>query len=126
MKIQMVTKGDFENTKSWLDKIYKHIPSITLMRLGQEGVANLESMTPVDTGVTANSWRYSIDRRRLGAELTFTNSHAPGSSAPLVILKHYGHGTRTGGYVPPNDFINPALAKIMDEGPDEIAKEVFE
>lgn len=122
----MVTKGDFNNSRNWLDKIYKHIPSVTLMRLGQEGVANLKANTPVDSGITASAWRYSIERYSKGAELYFLNDAHPGVSANIVILKHYGHGTRNGGYVPPNDFINPALSKVMNDGPEEIAKEVFE
>ena len=122
----MTTKGDFNNTRNWLDKIYKHIPSPTLMKLGQEGVANLKAMTPVDTGITADAWRYSIERYSKGAELYFINDAHPGVSANIVILKHYGHGTRNGGYVPPNDFINPALSRVMNDGPDLIAKEVFE
>lgn len=88
-------------------------------KYAEQGLASLMIRTPVDTGVTAQSWRYIIGDDRI----TFVNDNVP-NGIPVVILLHYGHETQNGGYVPPNDFINPALQPIFDQIAIEFWKEV--
>ena len=46
-------KGDFSNTMKFLGKAKKGVTIGDLEKYGQEGVAALESATPIDTGKTA-------------------------------------------------------------------------
>ena len=55
--------------------------------------------------------------------LAFTND-VQNQGVPIVILLQYGHGTGTGGYVQPNDFINPAMKPIFQKIADDAWKEV--
>ena len=89
----------------------------------RQGVAALESVTPLDTGVTAASWDYEIQETDNQYSIIWTNSHVIGTT-PLVIMLQYGHGTGTGGWVRGRDFINPALQPVMDQIADEVWKEV--
>ena len=36
----------------------------------------------------------------------------------------YGHGTRNGGYVPPRDYINPAMAPVFNRIAADVTKAV--
>ena len=91
-----------------------------------EGVRALVANTPVDTGVTAASWYYIIEEHPDSRiSITFRNSNAP-EGVPVVILLHYGHGTRNGGYVQGTNFINKSLEPIMQKIADSAWKEVID
>lgn len=116
-------KGDFKKTKKFFDKAKNLQVMDILKRYGQEGVTALAKYTPVESGETAASWDYTITRSHWGYDITWTNSHRHGT-ANVAILIQYGHGTGTGGYVPPFDYVNPAIKPIFDRIADEIWKEV--
>lgn len=109
-------RGDFSKAEKYLkDKRTKvHRIAIMLDKYGKEGVAALESATPVDTGLTARSWYYKIDIKPTFARLLFCNSNIQ-NGIPIALILQYGHGTGTGGWVEGRDYINPALQPIFDE-----------
>lgn len=121
--IQFEVKGDFKNTERFLKKMSTTDFSAFLKNLAQRGVQALAAATPVDSGLTANSWGYEIVRSRSSLSITWTNSHIV-DGRPIAIMLQYGHGTGTGGYVRGRDYINPAIQPIFDEIADELWKVV--
>jgi len=121
--ITFTHKGSFKNTERFLSKAKDLQVMDILRRYGQEGVTRLGLATPYDSGITANSWDYNISKSNWGYTITWSNSNRNGT-ANIAILIQYGHGTGTGGYVPPYDYINPAMKPIFDEIAEEIWKEV--
>lgn len=116
-------KGDFSKLTSFLIKA-KDISNLeNLDKYGKEGVAALASATPVDSGLTANSWYYEIERKNGSATITFYNSNIQ-NGIPIAIILQYGHGTGTGGWVQGMDYINPAIQPIFDKIADEAWREV--
>lgn len=118
--------GGFSKTYQYLNDIQsfkKRKLMAILKKYGEEGVKSLKEMTPVDTGETANSWSYEIEEKDHSVVLSFNNS-AQNDGIPIAILIQYGHGTGTGGYVQPNDFINPAMQPIFQKIADDAWKEV--
>jgi len=115
--------GDFKKTEKFLDNAKRLKVMEILKRYGPIGVQALSNATPRDSGETANSWNYTITKSSWGYDLTWTNSHKHGS-ANIAILIQYGHGTGTGGYVPPFDYINPAMRPIFEKMAEDIRKEV--
>lgn len=116
-------KGDFSKLTRYLMKTKEAIKVSDLERYGKEGVAALASATPVDTGLTANSWFYEIDRTDTSASISFYNSNVQ-NGIPIAIILQYGHGTRNGGWVQGRDYINPAIAPIFDRIAEKAWKEV--
>lgn len=117
-------KGQFEKLTKYLIKA-KRVSKFdrVLSKYGAKGVAALASATPVDTGVTANSWYYEIERDSSGVSIVFCNSNIQ-NGIPIAIILQYGHGTGTGGWVQGRDYINPALQPIFDEIAEQAWKEV--
>ena len=107
-------KGDFSKTMSFLERAKESVKLGTLDRYGREGVAALSSATPVDTGLTARSWYYKIERDKNTATISFFNSNIQ-NGVPIAIVLQYGHGTRNGGWVEGRDYINPAIQPIFDK-----------
>lgn len=116
-------KGDFSKLNSYLERVKDTVNMSDLDKYGRQGVAALESATPVDTGTTARSWYYKIERTKERATLSFLNSNIQ-NGIPIAIIIQYGHGTGTGGWVEGRDYINPAVQPIFDEIANNAWKEV--
>lgn len=121
IKLQQTVK--FDKTKKFLQKINKIIGQGRFDYYGKVGVQALKDATPKDTGVTADSWFYTITKSKEFAALTFHNSNVV-DGVPIAVILQYGHGTRNGGYVQGRDYINPALRPIFDKMSRELWEEV--
>lgn len=121
--IRVSHKGNFVKTTQYLERAKKGVRITTLEKYGREGVAALASATPVETGLTANSWYYEVTRTREGAKITFCNSNIQ-NGVPIAIILQYGHGTRNGGWVEGRDYINPAIQPIFDKITSDAWREV--
>ena len=107
-------KGDFSKTTNFLKKAKNGLDMRSLDEYGRKGVEALKSATPVDTGLTASSWYYKIERSSTDVKLLFCNSNIQ-NGVPIAIILQLGHGTRHGGWVEGRDYINPAIQPIFDE-----------
>ncbi len=123
MKISFRQKGDFSKLTKYLEKAGKAVRISDLEKYGREGVAALSSATPVDTGLTASSWSYKIERKDGYVKIGFYNSNIQ-NGVPIAIILQYGHGTRNGGWVQGRDYINPAIQPLFDKITDEAWREV--
>lgn len=117
--------GDFVNLTRYLEKTKRGAKITDLERYGKEGVNALMSATPVDTGNTANSWNYKIERNSGSIAISFYNTNIQ-NGVPIAIILQYGHGTRNGGWVEGRDYINPAIQPIFDKIAENAWKEVTE
>ena len=116
-------KGDFSKTTNFLSKLKQKVNVDSLDRYGRQGVAALSSATPVDTGLTANSWYYKIERDENSVKIVFCNSNIQ-NGIPIAIILQYGHGTGTGGWVEGRDYINPAIQPVFDKIANDAWREV--
>ena len=121
--IKFRQKGDFSKLTRFLEKAKGAVSLGSLDKYGREGVVALASATPVDSGLTANSWRYEITNKQGSAKITFYNSNMQ-NGVPIAIILQYGHGTRNGGWVQGRDYINPAIQPIFDKIVNEAWREV--
>lgn len=116
-------KGDLRKTDTFLKMVRKRDSIHILGKYGRMGVDRLNEATPRDTGETAVSWYYTIERNGHDYRLIWKNSNLS-EGIPIVVLLQYGHGTRGGTYVEGRDFINPALRPVFDALAEELWREV--
>ena len=121
--IKFRQKGDFSKLTHYLEKVKEIVKLGDLDKYGREGVAALASATPVDTGLTASSWRYEIQHGNDSVSIAFYNDNIQ-NGVPIAIILQYGHGTRNGGYVQGRDYINPVIKPIFDKITEDAWKEV--
>lgn len=121
--IRFKQKGDFSKFNKYLERIKEVVNKGDLDKYGREGVQALKAATPVDSGLTADSWDYEIRRDRDTITIGFTNSNIQ-NGVPIAVILQYGHGTGTGGYVRGRDYINPAIRPVFDSIAEEAWKEV--
>ena len=116
-------KGDFSKASRYLERLKEAAKLGVLDKNGREGVAALASATPTETGLTASSWTYEIERKGSSVSIVYKNSNI-NKGVPIAVILQYGHGTGTGGWVQGRDYINPAIQPVFDRIADEAWKEV--
>ena len=114
MRVKFEVSGGFTKTERFLNRMKRREYLNVLDEFGREGVQALRNATPVESGLTAESWDYEIKRTRDYVEIIWTNSNI-NNGVPIAIILQYGHGTGTGGYVQGRDYINPAIQPIFDK-----------
>lgn len=119
--IEVKASGNFSKTTSRLERLKEIFRAGVFDKYGKMGVEALRKATPVDSGLTADSWRYKIETNATGTTIRWLNDNEV-EGVNIAILIQYGHATKGGGYVPPNDFVNPAMKPIFDK----IAKDAWE
>lgn len=121
--IKLSSSGDWSKTTKFLNHLHVIDYKSILAKYGEQGVRALQNATPVDSGLTASSWSFSIHDTGSSASIDFTNSNIQNGVLIAVIIQ-YGHGTRNGGYVQGVDYINPALKPVFDAIAESVWKEV--
>lgn len=95
-----------------------------LNKYGRIGCDALAHATPIDSGETARSWTYEIEKNETGHAIYWMNTHE-NKGVNIAIILQYGHGTGTGGYVEGLDYINPALRPVFQNIADEAWQEMM-
>lgn len=139
MEIRFESKGDFKNLERWLDKANgkgtaereigvssKVGASTTLSLIASEGERSLRRHTPRGaTGETANGWTSETTTKGDETEIAWRNKAHPEAGISIAKIIHTGHGTGTGGYVPPKPYINKAMDEVFKGAGDRIAREMI-
>lgn len=116
-------RGNLNKTESFLKNASRINFIKTLEHYAKEGVRALAQNTPIDSGLTADSWGYELKVSRSSFEIVWTNSNIK-DGLPIAILIQYGHGLSGGGYIQGRDFINPAMQPIFDQMVKDLYQEV--
>ena len=107
-------RGNFSKLDMYFEKLLGAVKLGKFDKYGRMGIEALSSATPIDTGLTAESWYYETKITKSGFSLSFRNSNVV-DGVPIAIIIQYGHATRNGGYVKGRDYINPAIQPIFDQ-----------
>lgn len=121
--ITFTQKGDFSKLDSYLNNLKGLFGRSDLDKYGRMGVEALSSATPYDSGNTAGSWYYKINKSGNLMSLEFCNSNV-NKGVQIAIILQYGHGTGTGGWIEGRDYINPAIQPVFDQILADMWKEV--
>ena len=115
MRISLTSSKDVKFAKELHRLLREDIKPSDLEPTIRNGVEKLRINTPKRSDVTANSWGSEISKSNSGLDVTITNSSVTSNGIPIPILIKNGHGTGTGGYVPPNDYITPVVDLIVKD-----------
>lgn len=118
--------GKWESTQKFLKKgsDLSRIQNSILEQYGEKGVNALRMATPKETGETANSWHYTIEKYPGGIKVVWSNSHIV-DGVPIAIILQYGHATKSGTYVTGVDYINPAIRPVFEDLASKLWEEVM-
>jgi len=121
--ITITQKGSFNKTEQYLRRLKDAERLTVLNKYGSLGVNALSNATPLESGLTAASWSFTVVQRPGYYSIRWHNSHVE-DGVPIAVILQYGHGTGTGGYVQGRDYIMPAIRPIFDQIVAEAWREV--
>lgn len=124
--INVKHSGSFSHLERFLRR-NEHMDIDTyLHKFAQKGVEALSEATPVDTGLTAASWRYEIEKnpQKKTIKITWFNDNVVDEWFNVALMLQYGHATGNGYWVEGVDYINPAMRSIFDKLAEEVWEEV--
>lgn len=121
--IEITQKGDFSKVTGYLEHLKEKFRRGLLDKYGKRGVEALSIATPVDTGLTSQSWSYKVQNRKGQARIIFENSNV-NKYVNIAIILDTGHATGGGGWVQGRNYISPAIQPIFDALAEEAWKEV--
>lgn len=121
--IEFTSSGSTAGTEAFLKNIAKGDYLSGLEALAQQGVDALRAGTPIESGVTGESWTAEVIEEGGGVTIWWSNTNVIDGFNVAIGLQ-YGHGTGTGGWVQGYDFINPSIKDTMDQLADQVWKEV--
>lgn len=116
-------KGNFKKTERFFNHVLRMDYLNILERYGQAGVSVLSQATPTDSGKTAESWDFGIEKGDGKVTIYWTNSNT-NDGANVAILLIYGHALWNGAYVQGSDFASPAIEPIFQQMAQECWREV--
>lgn len=125
MRVIVSSTGDFEKTREWIARVVNKSPTGTLRHIAGDGEAALAAGTPRDTGATAGGWNSEIISTGKNSEVSWMNNAHPGESVNVAKIIDLGHGTGTGGYVPPNPYIKKSMDSVWDTTGTRIVEELM-
>lgn len=121
--ISFTTSGNTENTEAFLARMMRGDIYANLEPYAQRGVDALRAATPRESGITADSWIFEIEKKNGAVTIWWLNTNQ-NNGFHVAIGLQYGHGTGNGGWIEGYDYINPALRPIFDQIADAVWKEV--
>ncbi len=122
--IKIKHRGSFRNLEKFMRNADKETYLAILEKYGRIGCQALASATPSESGETAASWSYQIEKTSSGYSVVWTNGNVH-DGVNIAIILQYGHGTGTGGYVQGRDYINPALGPVFEGLARDAWKEIM-
>ena len=121
--IKYTVRGNFNKTLKFLNRIENLDFNSILQKYAKMGVSALATATPKEDGSTAASWGYEIVNEGSRVVIYWTNTDQ-NKGVYIAVILQFGHGTGTGGYVTPTDYINPAMRPIFDQIAEAAWREV--
>lgn len=113
--IKFNLNGNFKKVETFFNDIKSVVSDGTILeKYGKIGVEALKKNTPIDTGLTSNSWSYKVIHYGDRSKIQFLNSNIQNGVSIAIVLQ-YGHATNNGGWVEGIDYINPALAPVFED-----------
>ena len=100
--IRIESRGEYRKTINYLKHIDSNMDiSSILDEYGKIGVERLSEATPIESGITAQSWEYSIENTKNGYKINYYNTNS-NDGYHIVVLLCYGHITVDGRWIEGN------------------------
>lgn len=110
--ITMKNKGDFKKLTRFLNRSREVSRNLDPDFIGEQFCKALTEATPVNSGLTAQSWNYEIKKRGKDYTQIIINNSNIQNGVNVAILVNYGHVSPNGTWVEGADYLEPTLREL--------------
>lgn len=121
--VTIESKGDFKKATRYFTRAKKVTQLRNATWVAETCIQRLKEVTPVETGLTANSWTYKIERRMKRTTIHINNTNMQ-NGINIALLLEFGHRTRGGSWIAGREYIAPVIQKAYEDVLDKIWEEV--
>ena len=123
--ITVKNKGKFKKLTSFLNRSRKISKNLDPDFIGDKFVKALRDATPVDSGLTAESWKYEVinDDNGTNVQIVIKNTNIQ-NGYNVAILLNYGHVSSSGTWVEGAHFLEPTLMDLYKSVINNTWKEI--
>lgn len=121
--ITIKTKNKVDKTEEYFKKLRNQAELKNAEYIGEECVKALRQVTPKRTGLTAESWRYEIQRSNSGTTIQLLNTNIQ-NGENVALLIEFGHATPSGRWIAGTKYIEPAIQEAYMNAVKEKWKEL--
>ncbi len=112
IKVKVKRKGS--NTEQFLLQIKKGFNEEQIRLIAEKSLEKFKKNTPSDSGLTANSWFYTIDKKGDNWIINFENSNIQNGISVALLIEN-GHATPSGKWVSGKHFIEKTIKEINND-----------
>lgn len=114
MSVTIKQKGNFKKVDKYFTNSLKFSKVKNINRIAEQCIEQLKIATPKDSGITAESWKYTIVKNRNSFTLNIFNTNNQ-NGVNIVWLLEYGHLTRDGKWLSGQHFVEPILKETYND-----------
>jgi hypothetical protein len=110
--ITIKSKGNFKKFTRFLKRSREESRKLDPDSIGKKFCDALAEATPVDSGLTADSWEYEINKHgRDYTQIIIKNTNIQ-NGVNVALMVNYGHIAPNGTWVEGADYIAPTLREL--------------
>ena len=121
--VTIESKGDYRKATRYFKLLRRTSQLRNATSVAETCIQRLREVTPTETGLTANSWTYKIERRRNKTMIHIYNNNMQ-NGMNIALLLEFGHRARGGSWVAGRNYIDPVIQKTYLEVLNKTWKEM--
>jgi len=121
--ITIESQGDYKKATRYFKTLKRTVQLRNATSVAEICIQRLKDVTPTETGLTADSWAYKIERRRKKTMIHIYNNNMQ-NGMNVALLLEFGHRARGGSWVAGRNYIDPVIQKTYLEVLDKTWKDV--
>lgn len=112
--IKFKSRGDFKNTETFLLNHKKsYFTDDQIKNIAEKSIELFKKNTPSKSGLTADSWSYTIEKTSKGPVINIHNSNIQ-NGYNIAILIDEGHASQSGKWVAGKHYIDKTIKEIFN------------
>lgn len=121
--ITIESKGDYKKATRYFKLLKRTGQLRNATSIAETCIERLKAVTPTETGLTANSWTYKIERRRKKTMIHINNTNMQ-NGLNVALLLEFGHRSRGGSWVAGRNYIDPVIQEAYEDVLNKTWKEL--
>lgn len=113
-RITVKQKYRGDDTEQYLMQLNKSFNEEQIKVIAEKSLEKFRQNTPSDSGLTANSWEYTIEQKDKKWIINFNNTNIQ-NGMNIALLIENGHATPSGKWISGKHYIDKTLKEIQKE-----------
>ena len=112
INVKVTHRGN--DTEDFLGKLVVGFDEKQITEIAEKGLEKFKENTPVDSGLTRDSWEYEIKKKKKKWIINYNNTNIQNGMNVALLIEN-GHATPSGKWISGKPYIEKTLKEIQEE-----------